>query len=200
MPWEGLDFQHGFPGSTSFSIGRFGFGLNSPQGLGGAAWTGDGGIPQGCPLGRVFIVSLCAPWSRHLERLKGISPQRHPDNLKCSSYDVDTLLAAAQNTVSYVMVVGQEASPSNCVLTSTCELARKEMTCLAQGNEVCFGAVKLDVRDLGGHLDVSQRALPGTLSNRVNKPPLMSLQLEPPWSFNEFLGWCAPNPCGASWV
>ena len=41
------------------------------------------------------------------------------DNLKCNAYDVDTLLTAAQYTVSYVKVVGQEASPSKCVLLST---------------------------------------------------------------------------------
>ena len=50
-------------------------------------------------------------------------PQRYittakADNLKCTSYIVGTLLAAARYTVSYVKVVGQEASPSKCVLLS----------------------------------------------------------------------------------
>ena len=35
-------------------------------------------------------------------------------------------------------------------------------------NEGCFWAVELDVRDLGGHLDVTLRALAGILSSRVN--------------------------------
>ena len=41
----------------------------------GVSWTGDGSIPQGCPLGMVFIVDLFAPWCRHLESLNGITPQ-----------------------------------------------------------------------------------------------------------------------------
>ena len=39
---------------------------------------------------------------------KGISPQLHADNIKCTSFYVDTSLAAARHTVSYVKVVGQE--------------------------------------------------------------------------------------------
>ena len=42
------------------------------------------------------------------------------------------------------------------------------MTAWRNVNEVCFWAVKLDVRDLGGHLDVIFRAVAGTLINRVN--------------------------------
>ena len=34
-------------------------------------------------------------------------------------------------------------------------------------NEGFFWAVKLDVRDLGGHLDVTLRAVAGTLNSRV---------------------------------
>ena len=41
------------------------------------------------------------------------------------------------------------------------------MTAWRNENEGWFWAVKLDVRDLGGHLDVTQRALAGTLSSRV---------------------------------
>ena len=120
----------------------------------GVAWRRDGGIPQGCPLSMVFIVALYAPWCRHLESLVGISPQLYADNLKCSSYNVDSVLAAAHYTVSYVHAVGQEASPSKCVLLSTSKAARRRMTAWRNMNEGCLGAVKLDVRDLGGHLDV----------------------------------------------
>ena len=62
----------------------------------------------------VFIVALYAPWCRHMECLKGISPHLYADNLECTSYSVDSLLAAARYLVSCVKVVGQEASPSEC--------------------------------------------------------------------------------------
>ena len=85
----------------------------------GVAWKRDGGIPQGCPLSMVFIVALYTPWCRYLESQVSISPQLYADNLKCTSYSVDSVLAAAQYTVSYVHAVGQEASPRKCVLLST---------------------------------------------------------------------------------
>ena len=133
----------------------------------GVAWKRDGGIPQGCPLSMVFIVALYAPWCRHLESQVGITPQLYADNLKCTSYDVDSVLTAAQYTVSYVRAVGQEASPSKCVLLSTSKAARRRMSAWRKRNEGCFWAVKLDVRDLGGHLDVTLRAVAGTLTKRV---------------------------------
>ena len=45
--------------------------------------------------------------------------------------------------------------------------ARRRMTAWRNEHEGCFWAVKLDVRDVGGHLDVTLRAVAGTLSNRV---------------------------------
>ena len=58
------------------------------------------------------------------------------------------------------------------------------LTAWRDEHEGCFWAVKLDVRDLGGHLDVTLRAVEFVL------PPLRSLLLEPsPSGFNEFLGW-----------
>ena len=134
----------------------------------GVAWTRDGGIHRGCPLSMVFIVALYVPWCRHLESLVDISPQLYADNLKCNSYDVDSVLAAAQYTVSYVHAVGQEASPSKCVLLSTSKAARRRMTAWRNMHIGCFWPVKLDVRDLGGHLDVTLRAVAGTLNNRAN--------------------------------
>ena len=133
----------------------------------GVAWTRDGGIPQGCPLSMIFIVALYTPWCRYLGSCASISPQLYADNLKCTSYDVDSVLTAAQYTVSFVRAVGQEASPSKCVLLSTSKAARRRMTAWRIRNEGCFWAVKLDVRDLGGHLDVTLRAVAGTLTNRV---------------------------------
>ena len=133
----------------------------------GVAWKRDGGIPQGCPLSMVFIVALYTPWCRYLEFQTDISPQLYADNLKCTSYSVDSVLSAAQYTVSHVHAVGQEASPSKCVLLSTSKAARRRMTAWRNRNEGCFWAVKLDVRDLGGHLDVTLRAVAVTLSSRV---------------------------------
>ena len=49
------------------------------------------------------------------------------------------------------------------MLLSTSKAARRRRN----RNEGCFWAVKLDVRDLGGHLDVTLRAVGGTLSSRV---------------------------------
>ena len=112
-------------------------------------------------------VALYTPWCRYLESRVDISPQLYADNLKCSSCSVDSVLAAARYTVSYVHAVGQEASPSKYVLLSTSKAARRRMTSWRNRNEGCFWAVKLDVRDLGGHLDVTLRAVAGTLSNRV---------------------------------
>ena len=94
----------------------------------GVAWKRDGGIHQGCPLSMVFIIALYTPWCRYLGSLAGISLQLYADNLKCTSYNVDSVLAAAQYTVSYVRAVGQEASPSKCVLLSTSKAARRRMT------------------------------------------------------------------------
>ena len=117
-------------------------------------------------------------------------------SMKCTSYSVDSVLAAAQYTVSYVHAVGQEASPSKCVLLSTSKAARRRMTAWRNRNEGCFWAVKLDVRDLGGHLDVTLRAVAGTLSNRIRiattqVPAVGALT----WGFNACLGWCVRNIC-----
>ena len=145
----------------------FVFGLNLLLAGLGVAWKRDGGIPQGCPLSMVFIVALYTPWCRYSESQSDISPQLYADNLKCSSYSVDSVWTAAQYTVSYVHAVSQEASPSKCVLLSTSKAARRRMTVWRSKNEGCFWAVDLDVRDSGGHLDVTLRAVTGTLSSRV---------------------------------
>ena len=97
----------------------------------GVAWKRDGCIPQGCPLSMVFIVALYTPWCRYLESQASISPQLYADNLKCTSFCVDSVLAAAQYTVSYVHAVGQEASPSKCVLLSTLQGRSSSYDCLA---------------------------------------------------------------------
>ena len=60
----------------------------------GEPWTRDGGIPQGCPLSKMFIVALYLPWCRYLAAQVGVEPQLYADNLKCVSRDPGLLLNA----------------------------------------------------------------------------------------------------------
>ena len=53
-------------------------------------------------------------------------------------------------------------------LIEICCAAYNTHTHTTATNEGCFWAVKLDVRDLGGHLDVTLRAVAGTLTKRVH--------------------------------
>ena len=85
----------------------------------GQSRTGDGGIPQGCPLSMVFIVALYLPWCRHLESFRGVKPQLYADNLKCASGEADDLLEAARFTNTYIHLVGQAPAPSKWILLST---------------------------------------------------------------------------------
>ena len=133
----------------------------------GEAWTRDGGIPQGCPLRMVFIVALYVPWCRYLSSQHGFTPQLYADNLKCTTTDGNSLLAAARFIDRYIRAVGQEASPSKCVLLSTSKATRKHMKILIISDGNRSWGVKLDVRDLGGHLDITNRARAGTLARRV---------------------------------
>ena len=77
----------------------------------GEPWTRDGGIPQGCPLGMMFIVALYLPWCGYLAALDGVQPQLYADNLKSVSRDPNLLLHAARFTTGYVRLVGQELAP-----------------------------------------------------------------------------------------
>ena len=63
--------------------------------------------------------------------------------------------------------MGQEANKS--VLLNTSRAAHRRMTTRRNKNEGCFRGVKFDVRDLGGHLDVTLRALAGTLSGSSHR-------------------------------
>ena len=133
----------------------------------GEAWTRDGGIPQGCPLSMVFIVALYVPWCRYLSSQHGVTPQLYADNLKCTTNDGHKLIEAARFTDQYIRAVGQKASPSKCVLLSTSKATRKLMKnwSISAGDK--GWGLKLDVRDLGGHLDITNRAGAGTLAQRV---------------------------------
>ena len=131
----------------------------------GRPWTRDGGIPHGCPLSMMFIVALYLPWCRYLGAQEGVEPQLYADNLKCVSRDPGVLLRAARFTAGYFKLVGQEAAPSKCVLMSTSRAVRSNM----RGWVVPDGghSVKLDVRDLGWHLDATFRGWSDTLAVRV---------------------------------
>ena len=56
-----------------------------------------------------------------------------------------------------------------CCSSALQRLPAKRMTEWRNANAGCSWAVKLDACDLGGHLDVTQRALAGTLSLRVKE-------------------------------
>ena len=85
----------------------------------GEAWTGDGGIPQGCPLSMVFTVALYVPWCRYLADQVGVTLQLYADNLMCTSTNDAFLLSAARFTDRYIRAVGQRPH-----LVSVCYLAR----------------------------------------------------------------------------
>ena len=135
----------------------------------GESWCRDGGIPRGCPLSMVFIVALYVPWCRRLEAMNAVRPQLYADILKCTGECPRSLFGASRFTVQYVQAVGQDVSPGKCVLLSTSKAARKSM----RQWDVAGGGrpwkVELDVRDLGGHLDLTFRARAGTLSRRVKE-------------------------------
>ena len=83
------------------------------------------------------------------------------------SRDSDLLLRAARFTTGYVRLFGQEPAPSKCVLLSSCKAARAEMRGWVLSEEGHRWTVKLDVRDLGGHLDTTLRGWSSALSLRV---------------------------------
>ena len=124
----------------------------------GSPWTRDGGIPQGCLLSMVFIVALYLPWCRALESIPGVRPQLYADNLKCVSGSPAALLSAAR----------QKAAPKKCVFLSTSREVRSDMMCWTVSDTGDQWIVRLDVRDLGGHLDSTLRARAVTLGFRMS--------------------------------
>ena len=133
----------------------------------GKSWTRDGGIPQGCPSSMMFVVALYLPWCRFLAAQEGVEPQLYADNFKCASRDPGVLLRAARFTTSYVRLVGQEPTPSKCVLMSTSRAVRKDMRGWLVTDEGGKWSVKLDVRDLGRRLDTTFRGWSATLATGV---------------------------------
>ena len=89
-----------------------GYGLSFAVGL-GELRTRDGGIPQRCPLGMMFIVALYLPWSRYFAQ-EGVEPQLYDDILKCVSRDPGVLLRAAWFSTGYVRLVRNPLPVSVC--------------------------------------------------------------------------------------
>ena len=98
-----------------------------------------------------------------------LSHQLFADDLKCTTTGGRALLRVARFADRYVRVVGQEAFPGKCVLLSTSKATRKRMKYRAISSGDRGWAVRLDIRDLGAHLDVTRRARAGTLSDRLMK-------------------------------
>ena len=73
------------------------------------------------------------------------------------------LLSAAGFTFLYIRLVGQEAAPKKCVLLRTSKKVRGDMKHWLVSGAGDKWSVKLDVRDLAGHLDATRRARAGTL-------------------------------------
>ena len=96
-----------------------------------------------------------------------VKPQLYADNLKCSAQCPRALFHAARFTAQYVRAVGQDVSPGMCVLLGTSKSVRKALKLWDISGDGFFWKVQLDVRDLGGHLDFTNRARAGTLSCRV---------------------------------
>ena len=106
----------------------------------------------------MFIVALYLPWCRYLQELPEVTPQLYADNLKCVSSNPGQLLRAAGFTTAYVRLVGQEPASSKCVFLSTSAAVRKDMKNWLISDDGDRWSVKLDVRDLGGHLDATYRS------------------------------------------
>ena len=115
----------------------------------------------------IFIVALYLPWCRCLAAQESVEPQLYADSLKCTSGGPLVLHPAARFTAGCVRLVGQESVPSKCVLGSTSRIVRKDKRVWVVTDDGDGWTVKLDVRDLGGHLDTTFRGWSATLASRV---------------------------------
>ena len=132
------------------------------------AFDAGWGLPQACPLGMIFTVALCLSWCRALQSVPAVKPQLYADNLKCVTASSAALDSAARFTNLYIRRVGQEAAPKKCVLLITSKKVGSDMKRWSVSDAGGKWSVKLDVRDLGGHLDATRRARAATLGCRVS--------------------------------
>ena len=133
----------------------------------GQPWTRDGGILQGCPLKMMFTVALYLPLCGYLGTQDGVQPQLYADNLKCVFGNPGLLLRAARFTAGFLRLVGQEPAPCECVLMGTSRAVRSDMRGWVVADEGDRWSLKLDVQDLGCHLDTTFRGWSATLAERV---------------------------------
>ena len=73
-------------------------------------------------------------------------------NPKYVTHDPQLFFRAARVTTWYLWFVGQQPAPSKCFLASARQALRTEMRDLIISDDGGKWSVKLDVRDLGGHL------------------------------------------------
>ena len=76
-------------------------------------------------------------------------------------------MRAARFTAGYFRQVGQEPAPGKCVLMSTSRPVRSALRGWVVSDEGHRWSVKLDVRDLGRHLDTTLHGWSFTLASRV---------------------------------
>ena len=86
--------------------------------------------------------------------------QLYADNLECCAECPNALFDAARFTAQCVRSVGQDVSPGKCVLLGTSKAVRRAMKLWDISGD--GWKIRLDVRDLGGHLDFTNRARAGT--------------------------------------
>ena len=108
----------------------------------------------------MFTAALYLPCCRHLHELPEVTPLLYADNLKCVSSNLGQMVSAARFTSAYVRLVGQEPAPSKCIFMSTSAVVRKDINdwLISGGGDRWSVKLKLDVRDLGGHLKATFRA------------------------------------------
>ena len=142
----------------------FDLGSNSPVVLVDQGW----GHSSRLPAWHDFYCCSYLPWFGALESIPGVRPQLYADNLKCVSGSPAALLSAARFTNMYICLVCQKAAPKKFVFLSTSREVRSDMKYWTVSDTGDKWSVKLDIRDLGGHLDSTLRAKAVTFGFRMS--------------------------------
>ena len=90
----------------------------------GEAWTGNGGIPQDCPLSMVFTVALYLPWCRCLAAIGGVKPQLYDDNLKRVSAMRMLYLMLPVSRISTLLLLGKLLLPLGTCAAIRCTMKK----------------------------------------------------------------------------